>query len=163
MRPLTRTAHLAALIGGAVLVAATATPTNAARPPAIDLRGAGVGTFVMDDEGAARLAGRVTGAPFDGSYTAVLAADDGTLPAAGECEPATATLHVVGPKMRFLHLAASGEVCGTWPDGTYVVTHEFTGGYRVTGSSARRLRGTDGWISSVLTTEGRADVEAFDS
>jgi len=164
MQPLTRTTRFAALIGGAVLVAATATPADAGPRPAIDLRGADVGSFAIDDAGAARLAGRVTGAPFGGTYTAVLAADDGVLPAPGECEPATATLEVLGPKKkRFLRLAASGDVCGTWPDEAYVVTHQFTGGYRVICSSARRLRGTDGWMSVILATEGRADVEAFDS
>ena len=130
----------------------------------IDLRGAEVGTFAMDENGSARLEGRVTGAPFGGTYTAVLTAVDGTLPAAGTCEPATATMRVVGPrKKRFLRLAATGTVCGTWPDATYVVTHDFVGRYDVVGSTVPRVRGTDGWISMVLATEGRANVEAIDT
>ena len=157
-------AHQAAvLIGGALLAAVTAVPAEAAPRPLIDLRGADVGSFVVDDAGAARLTGRVTGRPFDGTYTAVLTADDASLPEPGRCEPATATLKVTGPKKRYLRLAATGEVCGTWPDATYVVTHQFVGRYQVTHSSARRLRGTDGWISQILATEGRANVEAIDT
>jgi hypothetical protein len=160
MHVLTKTA---VLIGGALLATVTAVPAEAAPAPRIDLRGAGVGSFVVDDAGSARLTGQVTGTPFDGIYTAVLAADDGSLPAPGVCEPATATLDVTGPKNRYLYLAGIGELCGTWPDATYVVTHQFVGRYQVTDSSARRLRGTDGWISQILATEGRANVEAIDT
>lgn len=160
MHALTKTA---ALIGGALLATATAFPAEAAAPPRIDLRGAGVGSYVVDAAGDARLTGQVTGTPFGGSYTARLAANDGNLPEPGICEPATATMNVTGTKGRYLDLAATGEVCGKWTDATYVVTHEFVGRYQVTASSARRLRGTDGWISQILATEGRANVEVFDS
>lgn len=165
MQPLKKTATvIASLIGGALLVAATTAPAAATPRPVIDLRGAEVGTFAMDETRSARLEGRVTGVPFDGTYAAVLTPVDGTLPAAGDCEPATATMRVVGPtKKRFLHLAATGTVCGTWPDATYVVTHDFVGRYDVVGSTVRRVRGTDGWISMVLATEGRANVEAIDT
>lgn len=158
MRVPTKTA---VLICGALL-AATA-PADAAPPPRIDLRGAGLGSFVIDAAGTAQLIGEVTGTPFDGTYAAALAADDGSLPEPGACEPATATLDVTGPRNRYLRLAATGEVCGTWPDATYVVTHRFVGRYRVTDSSARRLRGTDGWMSQTLATEARANVEAIDT
>jgi hypothetical protein len=151
------------LIGGTLLAAATAVPAEAAPKPRIDLRGADVGSYVVDDAGAAHLTGNVIGVPFDGSYVAVLAADDGTLPEPGVCEPATATLDVTGPKHRYLQLAATGEVCGTWPDATYVVTHNFVGRYDVTDGSVRKTRGTDGWISLILATEGRANVEAIDT
>ena len=151
------------LIGGALLAAGAAVPAEAAPPPRIDLRGADVGTFVVDDAGAARLTGQVTGIPFDGTYTAVLAAADGSLPEPGVCEPATATLDVTGPKHGYLRLAATGEVCGTWPDATYVVTHNFVGRYDVVDGSVRKTRGTDGWISLILATEGRANVEAIDT
>ena len=40
---------------------------------------------------------------------------------------------------------------------------QFVGRYVVTDASARRLRGTDGWISVILATEGRANVEAIDT
>ena len=160
MHLLTKTA---VLIGGVLLATATAVPAEAAPKPRIDLRGVDVGSFVVDEAGSAHLAGEVTGAPFDGTYSAVLTADDGTLPEPGVCEPATATLDVTGPKHRYLHLAAAGTVCGTWPDATYVVTHSFVGRYEVTDSSVRKTRGTDGWISLILATEGRANVEAIDT
>ena len=156
-------AKTAALIGGALLVTVTAGPAQAAPRPVIDLRGADVGSFVIAEDGSARLTGNVTGDPFDGSYTAVLAAVDGSLPDPGVCEPGTATLDVTGPKERYLQLAATGEVCGQWTDATYVVTHSFVGRYDVTGATAKRLRTTDGWISLVLATEGRANVEAIDT
>ena len=159
--------HLSTTVGavvtGALLVAATATPAEAARRPVIDLRGAAVGSFATDDAGTAHLTGTVTGLPFDGTYTATLAADDGSLPEAGTCEPATATLSVTGSRDRQLELTAAGEVCGTWPSPTYVVTHDFTGRYVVTDASAKRLRGIDGWIGVILATEGRANVEAIDT
>ena len=129
----------------------------------MDLRGAGLGAYVLDAAGSARLSGDVTGAPFDGAYAATLASSDGSLPAPGECEPATAAVDVAGPKHGTLHFAASGEVCGTWADATYVVTHRFVGRYVVTDATARRLRGTDGWTSLILATEGRANIEAIDT
>jgi hypothetical protein len=33
----------------------------------------------------------------------------------------------------------------------------------VADTSERKLRGTDGWISTILATEGRANVEAIDT
>jgi hypothetical protein len=160
MHPL---AKAVALIGGALLIVVTAGPAGAAPRPVIDLRGADVGSFETATDGSAHLSGHVTGDPFDGSYTAVLAAVDGSLPDPGVCEPATATLDVTGAKDRYLQLAATGEVCGQWTDATYVVTHSFVGRYDVTEATAKRLRGTDGWISLVLATEGRANVEAIDT
>ena len=151
------------LIGGALLAAATAVPAEGAPPPRVDLRGDDVGSFVVDDAGAALLTGHVTGTPFDGTYTAVLAAADGSLPEIGVCEPATATVDVTGPKGQYLRLAATGEVCGAWPDATYVVTHNFAGRYQVTDSSVRKAQRTDGWISLILATEGRANLEAIDT
>jgi hypothetical protein len=147
-------------VGTAGLAAA---PAIAAPPPVIDLRGAGVGSYTLDADGTAHLSGAVTGAPFDGAYTATLSSADGTLPVPGTCEPATGTLEVAGSRSRTLELAATGQLCGTWADATYVVTHRFVGRYVVADASARRLRGTDGWISLILATEGRANVEAIDT
>ena len=156
-------AKAAALIATSLLVTVSAGQADAATGPVIDLSGAGSGSFGMPDPGTARLSGNVTGVPFDGRYTAVLAAVDGSLPEPGVCEPATATLNVTGKQHRFLRLAATGDVCGLWTDETYVVTHRFEGRYDVTSASAPRARGTDGWISLVLATEGRANVEAIDT
>lgn len=159
----TRTKTTTTAVTGALLAMLTAGPALAARPPVVDLRGAGVGSYTLDSDGSARLSGAVTGAPFDGAYTATLTSADGSLPEPGDCEPATAAVDVAGPKGRTLHLAAEGEVCGTWVDATYVVTHRFVGRYVVTDASARRLRGTDGWITVILATEGRANLEAVDT
>jgi hypothetical protein len=152
-----------AVAAGALLLAGTTATAASAAKPRIDLRGEGLGSFVLDDAGTAHLGGEVTGIPFGGAYTATLAAADGSLPEPGTCEPASGTLEVDGPRRKHLELAAAGEVCGEWTDATYVVTHRFTGGYEVVASSKRRLLGTDGWISLVLATEGRANVEVFDS
>lgn len=157
-----RTMRAAAVLG-TLLTLATASPAMAAPRPAIDLRGADVGSYALDADGTAHVSGTVTGRPFGGTYTAELAGADGSLPAPGECEPATAAVHVTGTRHRTLDLAATGEVCGRWVDATYVVTHDFVGQYVVTDASARRLRGTDGWISVILATEGRANVEAIDT
>ncbi|QBX56079.1 hypothetical protein EXE58_11800 [Nocardioides seonyuensis] len=146
----------------ALALTAGASPAFAAPKPLVDLQGTGVGTYALDSAGSAQLVGSVTGSQFDGTYVATLTADDGALPAPGSCEPATGTLEVTSPK-RSMRLDAVGEVCGEFADATYVVTHRFVGRYVVTDATSRRLRGTDGWISLILATEGRANVEAFDS
>lgn len=156
------TTKAAALIG-TLLALAPASPAMAAPRPGVDLRGDGIGSYALDAEGTARVTGRVTGVPFKGAYTATLSSSDGSLPTPGECEPATATVHVTGEGHRSLDLVATGEVCGRWADPTYVVTHEFVGRYVVTDASVRRLRGTDGWTSLILATEGRANIEAIDT
>jgi hypothetical protein len=153
-----------AVLTGALLITVSAGQAQASpKRPLIDLRGADVGSYVLADDGSAQLSGLVTGVPFDGNYTAVLAADDGSLPDPGVCEPASATVEVTGWKHRYLRLAATGDVCGEWVDETYVVTHRFVGRYDVTDASRQRLIGTDGWISLILATEGRANMEAIDT
>ena len=123
----------------------------------------GFGTYVVDGNGTAALTGTATGAPFDGTYTATLAAADGTLPDPGVCEPATATMRLDGTRGRYLELTSTDEVCGQWLQPPYVVTHVFTGRYTVTASSSRRLTGTDGFFEVRLATEGRAGVFAIDT
>ena len=158
-----RLAKTAALIAGAVLAAGTAVPAAAAPPAKVDLRGVPLGSYTLDDAGAAHLTGDATGKPFDGSYTAVLAADDGTLPAPGVCEPATATVDITGERGRYLQLAGTGRVCGEYTGPTWAATHRFVGRYQVTDSSVRTARGTDGWYTLILATEGRANFEAIDT
>jgi hypothetical protein len=131
--------------------------------PLIDLQGDGVGSYVLDTAGTAQLSGSVVGRPFGGAYVATVAADDGSLPASGSCEPATGALEVTGSRGRTLRLDAIGEVCGEFPDTTYAVTQRFVGRYVVTDARIRRLRGTDGWISLILATEGRGNIEAIDT
>jgi hypothetical protein len=156
------TAVIGALLTG-VTTGVTAAPALAARPPLVDLRGAGVGAYTLDAGGTAHVNGAVTGAPFDGTYAATLSSTDGGLPTPGTCEPATASLDVAGSRSRTLQLSATGQVCGTWADAASVVTHRFEGRYVVTDASVRKVRGTDGWISLILATEGRANVEAIDT
>lgn len=158
-----RLATTAALVAGAVLALGTVAPAEAAPPPRIDLRGAAIGSYTLDETGAAHLAGDASGKPFDGAYTAVLAADDGTLPEPGVCEPATATVDITGDRGRFLQLAGTGRVCGEYTGPTWVATHRFVGRYTVTASSVRNTVGTDGWYSLILATENRANLEAIDT
>jgi hypothetical protein len=77
--------------------------------------------------------------------------------------PATGTFEVIGSRDHTFRMDAVGDVCGEYADATYVVTHRFVGRYVVADASKRKLEGTDGWISLILATEGRANVEAFDS
>ena len=158
-----RSRTTAGLIGVLLAAAVTAPQAMAAPPPVIDLRGASIGSYTVDADGAARLSGTVAGAPFDGAYDATLASVDGSLPAPGECEPATANVDVTGSRGRTLQLSGTGDVCGTWADATNVVTHRFVGRYLVTDASTKRLRGTDGWYSLILATEDRANLEAIDT
>lgn len=163
------TTTTAALLTGAVLAAGSAVPAHAGGPtkPKVDLRGATVGSYVLDEAGSAHLTGTLTGTlggkAFEGPYTAVLTADDGSLPAPGVCEPATATVSATAPRTKYLDLTAAGEVCGEWTSPQYAVTHKLTGRYVVDASSAKSAVGTDGWIGLILATEGRANVELFDS
>lgn len=155
--------RLATLVLATAMAVALAGPAAAAPPPRIDLRGASVGSYVLDEGGTAQLTGEVIGTPFDGAYTATLAADDGTLPDPGACEPGAGTLHVTGAKGKHLSLDATGNVCGTWVQPPYVVTHRFTGRFVVSDTSERKLRRTDGWIGILLALDGQANVEAIDT
>lgn len=139
----------------------SAAPAFAEPKPVVDVRGQG--TFVLDALGAAVITGPATGKPFDGTYTARLAAADGTLPAPGECEPGTATLRVDDPRDRSYALTSSDDICGEFLQPPFVVTHVFTGRYDVAASTKRRLLGTDGFLEVRLATDGRASVFAIDT
>lgn len=148
-----------AVLGIAVATLAVAQPTAAAKPYPID--SSGMGTFVMDTDGSAHISGTSTGKPFDGTHVARLAAEDGTLPLPGDCEPATATLRLDGSRDRFVEMTAAGTVCGEYPDATYVVTHSFTGRYVVHASTSRKLVGSTGFMSQLITVDGRSNVLAI--
>ena len=85
------TGALVVVVLAAALGAATSTPALAGPKPRVELSSQG-GQLTLGQDGSATVSGPVAGAPFDGQYTAVLTADDGSLPATGEAEPATATL-----------------------------------------------------------------------
>jgi hypothetical protein len=127
----------------------------------VDTNGFGMAT--TDTDGGVVISGTAAGAPFDGPFTATLAAADGSLPAPGECEPATATLRVNGTRSRFVELSSVDDVCGQYLDPPNVVSQVFTGRYTVTASSQRRLVGTDGFYEVRLTSGNSASVFAIDT
>jgi hypothetical protein len=145
----------------AALALVPATSADAAPKPQIDVNG--LSAYSIGPNGAAVSTGRATGVPFDGRYRAVLRADDGTLPAAGECEPGTATLRIDASRGRYLQLSSDGEVCGVHVQAPSVVTHVFTGTYDVVRTSERKLRGGDGFLEVRLADDGRASVFAIDT
>jgi hypothetical protein len=155
-----RTLVLAVALAAA-LTTVGAAPALAGPPPRIDLRSQD-GSLTLGGDGSATVAGSLTGTPFDGDYTAVLTADDGSLPEPGEKEPATASVTVVGAHGRTLVLTGSGTVEGRWTDQTYRATHVFIGRYTAE-STVRRVDGTDGWYSIGLSDVGTGYAEAFDS
>ena len=146
----------------ATIGAATSTPALAGPKPRVALSSQS-GELTLDQDGSATVAGLVQGAPFDGQYTAVLTADDGSLPEPGDAEPATATVTVAGPRGQQLVLTGSGTVTGEWVGPNAALTHKFTGRYTAH-SSVHRVDGTDGWYSvGVAATMSLGYVEAFDS
>lgn len=148
-----------AVLGIAAAALSVAQPAAAAKPYPID--SSGMGTYVIGADGSAHISGTSTGNPFDGAHVARLAADDGALPLPGDCEPATATLRVDGSRNRFVEMTATGTVCGKYPDATYVVTHSFTGRYVVEASTSRKLVGSTGFMSQLITVDGRSNVLAI--
>ena len=154
----TATVTAAALVVGAA--SAAAAPGSGGRHR-VDTHG--FGTYTIETDGSAAVTGTATGAPFDGDVVATLAAADGTLPEPGVCEQASATLRLTGTRGRVLALTSTDEVCGEYPDATYVVSHVFTGRYLVTESSTRRFLGTDGFLEVRLAVDGRASVFAIDT
>ena len=152
---------LLALTIAAALVTGTASGAAAGGRHRVDSHG--FGTYTVDGSGTAAIAATATGAPFDGVVMAALAADDGTLPPEGVCEPATVTVRLDGSRERVVELTAHDDVCGEYPTETYVVSHDFTGRYLVTDSSQRRLQGTEGFLSVRLTVDGRASIFAIDT
>ena len=145
----------------AALALAPVTSAQAAPRPAVNFDGSGPFTVRSGDVVVAN--GSISGAPFDGRFRAALHPLDGTLPEPGVCEPARAAVQIDASRGRYAVLYGTGEVCGTYADSTYVVTHVFSSTYDVVSTSVRKLRGGDGWMEIRLTTDGRAVVTAFDS
>jgi hypothetical protein len=157
----TRTIALAAALAAA-LTAAAAAPALAGPRPKIALSSDN-GHLALPADGSAVVTGTTSGTPFDGSYTAVVTAVDGSLPEPGESEPATATLRVEGARGQVLLLSGTGTVSGEWVGPNAALTHKFVGRY-VADSTVRRVDGTDGWYSvGVAATLGLGYSEAYDS
>jgi hypothetical protein len=163
-RPASRRKLTKAVSAGAIALAALAPAAiaEAACRPKVDY--SGTGTFELTELGTfARGAGRVTGTPFDGTVTFMLRADDGSLPAPGECESGGANLAVTGRHRQALSATSIGEICGQYvQEPTSVVTHVFTGQYSIY-QSTKRLRDTEGWIEIRLATGDRMSITLFDS
>jgi hypothetical protein len=157
-----KTGGLSVVVLATALGAATSTPALAVPKPRVALSSQG-GELALGQDGSATVSGPIEGTPFDGRYTAVLTADDGTLPEPGDAEPATATVTVVGPHGQQLVLTGSGTVTGEWVGPNATLTHKFTGRY-LANSTVHRVDGTDGWYSvGVAATMSLGYVEAFDS
>lgn len=146
----------------AVAIASTAaafalsSPASAAAPR-IQVAGLGTATAAT---GSMSYAGTLSGRPFAGSFSGTVAADDGSLPPVGVCEPATATLAVQDDKGHSFGLFSAGKVCGEYlPLG---VMQRFGGRYVVTSSTQRGLERTDGFLD-VRLLNGQSDVYAIDS
>lgn len=156
------TRAVAVVVLAAALGAATSTPALAGPKPRVTLSSQG-GELTLGQDGSATVSGPVAGAPFDGQYTAVLTADDGSLPEPGDAEPATATVTIIGSRGQQLVLTGTGTVTGEWVGPNAALTHKFTGRYTAD-STLRRVDGTDGWYSvGVAATMSLGYFEAFDS
>jgi hypothetical protein len=157
-----KTRALAVVILATGLGAVTSTPALAGPKPRVQLGSQG-GELTLGQDGSATVSGPVEGTPFDGQYTAVLTADDGSLPEPGGAEPATATVTIVGPRGQQLVLTGSGTVTGESVGPTVALTHKFTGRYTAD-STVHRVDGTDGWYAiGVAATMSLGYVEAYDS
>ena len=143
----------------AVAVAATVAIAAPAAAAASRIQVVGLGTAAAT-AGSVSYEGWLSGRPFAGDFSGAVAADDGTLPAVGVCEPATATLRVQDDRGRDFELFSAGKVCGEYlPLG---VMQRFGGRYVVTAATQRGLERTDGFLD-VRLLNGQSDVYAIDS
>lgn len=141
--PITRTAIrcTALTVAGLVLAAGPAAAGTG-------LTLVGTGTTEVPAAGPATYAGKLSGSPFGGRFHGTLVAADGTLPAVGECEPATATLAVRHRTGRRVTLRSEGQVCTVivpW------VRQAFDGRFEVVGTNVRALRRAEGVMQVRLT------------
>lgn len=153
------------LLAGVAATLAVLAPAGLAdacgRRPQVDFSGNGTYEMVEFDHFAAGTT-QATGRPFNGTATYMLSADDGSLPAPGECEPGGANFALTGSKRRELWGVSLGDICGQYVDATNVVTHVFTGQYSIA-ESKPRLRDTEGWIEIRLATGNTTSITLFDS
>jgi len=148
-----------------IAVLAVAAPADAAqRPPRpkVELSTTSTGTFT-ELAGGALVSAQMDGRPFGGDATAVLLADDGSLPLPGACEPATVSFGLDGRARRFISAVATGEVCGEFVQLPFITIQSFTGRYEVTDSSRRAIDGTDGFFEVRLGNDGSASLFLIDT
>ena len=163
-----------ALLAGPLGAAANAAADDQARrAPSPELTLDGTGTWQIREwindvvvNGTGELSGRNGRHTRDVLVAAVIQTDDRTLPAAGECESAFATMSAYGVRGVDLTLVGMGEVCGTHVQPpTSIVSHVFTGTFEVYGdeTAPRRLEGVDGFYEIRLAENGTASVFAIDT
>lgn len=148
-----RTFAALAAIGAVALVALGAgTPAAAAQSQTLFLGGGGLAT---DDgngglvvEGPGLVGDKHMRDMLDATVRTSWAADDGSLPAVDECEPASATVVVVGERDADMTLASSGTLClERHPNFPSYISLEFRGLHQVVDAKRPQLRGTTGSLS----------------
>jgi len=144
----------------AALALAPMTAAQAAPKPLVNFSGSG--SYTMSG-GNALSSGTVSGAPFNGSFTASLQPLDGSLPEPGVCEDGHASIRITGPRGQYAVFIGNGTVCGKYGEAPNVVPQVFTGTYSVAATSERKLQGGDGWMEVRLTGAGGSTVTAYDS
>lgn len=157
--------RLVKLFAGSIAAFAALAPAgfaDARSRPQVDFSATGTYEMLYSDQ-FARGEGEATGRPFNGTVTYMLSADDGSLPAPGECESGGANFALTGKGRKELWGVSLGEICGQWvQEPTSTVTHVFTGEYSIV-ESRPPLRDTEGWIEIRLATGNQMSITLFDS
>jgi hypothetical protein len=153
-----RLARSATIAGLAAAVIGVTTAVAAEPTPTIDLTGTGSSRVAGD--GSVIVRGTATGRPGDSPYTGTVTANDGTMSDPGACEPATATLRLIGPNARFVELTTYGDLCRRWTDATTPVTYVFTGRFDLTTSFHHAVAAT---ATIRLADDGTSAVHVTDS
>lgn len=162
----TRARRLAAAVGAvAVLVLGLAGPAAATPSSALFVGGGGIaaddGAGGVVIEGPALVQDKHLREVLDATLRATMAPVDQTLPAIGECEPATASVVVDGERDTDMTLESDGEVCHVrHPVFTSYVTLEYRGLHEVIEAKRPQLRGVTGSLSITRTPGGFSSVHA---
>jgi hypothetical protein len=97
----------------------------------------------------------------DATIRATMATADGTLPALGTCEPATATFVVDGERDSDMTLVSQGTVCHTQhPSVPAYIAIEFDGRHEVVEAKRPQLRGVTGSLAITMSTGGFTSLYA---
>jgi hypothetical protein len=157
VRPIRTFAALIALVATALLALGAGTPAGAAPSPTLFLGGGGIaadaGNGGLVVEGPGLVGDKHLRDMLDATVRASWAADDGTLPAVDECEPASATVVVDGERDADLTLVSSGTLClQRHPNFPSYISLEFRGLHEVVHAKRPQLRGTTGSLS--ITSRG---------
>lgn len=160
----TRTRILAIAVGAALLVSlGAAAPAEADRSPAFLLEGGDhwfphpVGYPVVRGPAEIVVKGKRT---IEGDLVANVYPDDSTLPAAGACESALASVWIETDGGE-THISGAGDVCGLHvQEPNNVVRYAFTGDAYVESGEARNVYHKVGFLEIRLADNGRAHVFA---